>query len=66
MLQLTGTASLNGTGNTLANSPHRATTGNNILDGQGRDRHHEQAAMATTLYVVDHAGDVVSESNILA
>ncbi|MBK8577240.1 MAG: calcium-binding protein [Candidatus Accumulibacter sp.] len=64
VLQLTGTANLNGTGNTLANSLI-GNSGNNILDGKG-GADTMSGGDGNDLYVVDHAGDVVSESNILA
>jgi Ca2+-binding RTX toxin-like protein len=58
-LTLTGTAALNGTGNNLANS----LTGNssaNVLDGQtGADTMAGGAGNDT--YVVDEAGDVITE-----
>ncbi|MER2622433.1 MAG: calcium-binding protein [Accumulibacter sp.] len=64
VLQLTGTANLNGTGNTQANSLI-GNSGNNILDGKG-GADTMSGGDGNDLYVVDHAGDVVSESNTLA
>ncbi len=59
-LVLTSAASLNGTGNSLANSL-TGTSGNNVLDGKaGADTMVGGAGNDT--YVVDNAGDVVIES----
>ena len=57
-LTLTG-AAINGTGNTL-NNTLTGNTGNNVLDGGAGDDTHGGGAGNDT-YVVDEAGDVVTE-----
>ena len=59
-LTLTGTAAINGTGNTLDNTL-TGNAGNNILRRRRRRRHHDRRAGNDT-YVVDDAGDVVTET----
>ncbi len=59
-LTLTGTANINGTGNTLANVL-TGNAGNNILDG-GANADRMVGGAATTPTGVDHAGDVVVEA----
>ena len=59
-LQLTGSAAINATGNTLANTL-TGNAGDNVLDGgAGNDTMIGGAGNDT--YVVDNAGDVVTES----
>ena len=58
-LTLTGTAALNGTGNSLANRL-TGNTGNNVLDG-GSGADTLSGGDGDDIYVVDQAGDLVSE-----
>jgi trimeric autotransporter adhesin len=59
-LTLTGTGSINGTGNTLANLII-GNSGNNTLDG-GAGNDTMQGGTGDDTYIVDSAGDVVTES----
>ena len=59
-LILTGTANLNGTGNTSVNSLV-GNTGNNILDG-GAGADTMTGGLGDDVYVVDAAGDVIVEN----
>ncbi len=59
-LTLTGTSDLNATGNT-ANNTLTGNSGNNILDG-GTGADTLSGGTGNDTYVVDNAGDVVSES----
>ena len=59
-LTLTGTANLNGTGNSLANSL-TGNAGNNILDG-GAGADTMAGGLGNDTYVVDNVGDVVIEN----
>jgi len=63
-LTLTGTAALNGTGNTL-NNVLTGNTAANTLDGKaGADK--LTGGLGNDTYIVDNAGDVVTESSTLA
>jgi Ca2+-binding RTX toxin-like protein len=58
-LVLTGTASLNGTGNELNNSL-TGNSGNNVLDG-GLSADSMAGGLGNDIYIVDDVGDVVTE-----
>ena len=59
-LQLTGSAAINATGNTLANTL-TGNAGNNVLDG-GAGNDTMSGGAGNDTYVVDNAGDVVTEA----
>ena len=59
-LTLTGTAAINGTGNTL-NNVLVGNAGNNVLNG-GAGADTMSGGLGDDTYVVDNAGDVVSEA----
>jgi Ca2+-binding RTX toxin-like protein len=59
-LILTGSANLNGTGNTQVNLLV-GNSGNNVLDG-GADKDTMQGGLGDDTYLVDNAGDVVIEA----
>jgi Ca2+-binding RTX toxin-like protein len=72
-LVLTGTAAINGTGNTLANKLTGNAAANSLSGGAGHDRLDGAAGNDTMIggtgndtYVVNAAGDVVSETSALA
>jgi Ca2+-binding RTX toxin-like protein len=59
-LVLTGTAAINGTGNALANAI-TGNSGDNVLDG-GAGNDNMKGGIGHDTYVVDAAGDIVTES----
>ena len=59
-LTLTGTAAINGTGNTL-NNVLTGNSGNNVLDG-GAGNDTMIGGLGNDTYVVNAAGDVVTEA----
>jgi Ca2+-binding RTX toxin-like protein len=59
-LTLTGTAAINGTGNTLNNRILGNTANNTLNGGAGNDTLNGGAG--NDIYVVDSAGDVVTEA----
>ena len=61
VLVLTGTAALNGNGNSLANSLHGNIASNILNGGAGADT--MAGGDGSDVYVVDNAGDVVYETN---
>jgi Ca2+-binding RTX toxin-like protein len=72
-LTLTGTAALNGTGNTLANLITGNTGANTLNGGSGNDTLNGGAGVDTLvggtgndIYVVDVAGDLTTETSTLA
>ncbi|WP_242049318.1 LamG-like jellyroll fold domain-containing protein [Aulosira sp. FACHB-615] len=63
-LTLTGTAAINGTGNSLNNSI-TGNSGNNILDG-GAGNDTLTGGLGNDIYIVDSTGDVIKETSTLA